>query len=64
MRSSEEIQNSLRVFATSWHDYFGSKRGEAQTFLNELIACYDADPRAVGARFEEVCTANGIMDLY
>lgn len=64
MRSGEEIQNALRAFAASWGDYSGSERGEAQTFLNELIACYGADRRAAGALFEDAHTADGIMDLY
>lgn len=64
MRSGEEIQSALRAFAASWRGYSGSERGEAQTFLNELIACYGADRRAVGARFEDAHTADGIMDLY
>jgi hypothetical protein len=64
MRSGEEIQEALRVFAKGWSDYSGSERGEAQTFLNELIACYGANRRAVSARFEDAHTADGIMDLY
>jgi hypothetical protein len=64
MRSGEEIQSALRKFVAGWREYSGSERGEAQTFLNELIACYGADRRAVGARFEDAHTANGIMDLH
>ena len=64
MRSGEEIQAALRKFVTRWRDYSGSERGEAQTFLNELIACYGADRFAVGAVFEDAHTANGIMDLH
>lgn len=47
-RSSAEIQGGLRAFAARWRDYSGSERGEAQTFLNELIGCYGADRNAVG----------------
>lgn len=64
VRSGDEIQAALRAFATDWRDYSGSERSEAQTFLNELIACYGANRRAVGARFEDAHTADGIMDLY
>ncbi len=64
MRSGEEIQKELSAFARSWRDYSGSERGEAQTFLNELIACYGADRRAAGAIFEDAHTADGIMDMY
>lgn len=64
MRSGEEIQGDLREFVARWCDYSGSECGEAQTFLNELIYCYGADRKAVGARFEDAHTATGIMDLY
>jgi MmeI, DNA-methyltransferase domain/MmeI, N-terminal domain/MmeI, helicase spacer domain len=64
MRSGEEIQGDLREFVARWRDYSSSERSEAQTFLNELIHCYGADRKAVGARFEDAHTATGIMDLY
>jgi hypothetical protein len=64
MRSGEEIQTALRKFVTQWQDYSGSERAEAQTFLNQLVGCYGADRRAVGARFEDARTANGIMDMH
>jgi hypothetical protein len=64
MRSGEEIQSDLCAFVARWRDYSGTERGEAQTFLNELIACYGADRKAVGARFEDAHVATGIMDLY
>jgi hypothetical protein len=64
MRSGEEIQTALRKFVTQWQDYSGSERAEAQTFLNQLVECYGADRRAVGARFEDARTANGIMDMH
>ena len=64
MRSGEEIQRALGKFAARWRDYSGSERSEAQTFLNELIECYGANRRAVGARFEDAHTATGIMDLF
>ncbi len=64
MHSGEEIQADLRKFVKRWRDYSGSERSEAQTFLNALIACYGADRRDVGARFEDAHTATGIMDMY
>jgi hypothetical protein len=64
MRSGEEIQGDLRNFVVRWRDYSGSERSEAQTFLNELIHCYGADRKMVGARFEDAHTATGIMDLH
>ncbi len=64
MRSGAEIQGDLRNFVARWRDYSGTERGEAQTFLNELIRCYGADRKAVGARFEDAHVANGIMDMY
>ncbi|MGH9091908.1 MAG: DNA methyltransferase [Acidimicrobiales bacterium] len=64
MRSGEEIQADLRRFVMRWRDYAEGERQEAQTFLNELIACYGADRKAVGARFEKARTATGIMDMY
>ena len=42
MCSGEEIQSALRGFAGQWRGYAGSERGEAQTYLNELIRCYGA----------------------
>ena len=62
MRSGEEIQADLRKFVTRWRGYAEGERSEAQTFLNELIACYGADRKAAGALFEDAHTATGIMD--
>ena len=64
MRSGEEIQADLRKFVTRWRNYAEGERSEAQTFLNELIACYGADRKAAGALFEDAHTATGIMDMY
>src|SRR4051812_37258987 len=41
----------------------GSERAEAQTFLNQLFACYGSDRQAAGARFEEP-TAGRFVDLF
>ena len=61
--SGEEIRRRLAEFAASWGGYQGTERSEAQTFLNELLACYGAERRAAGARFEEK-TGDGFMDLF
>ena len=61
--AEEEIRRRLAEFAARWGGYQGSERSEAQTFLNDLLACYGTDRRAVGARFEER-TAGGFMDLF
>ncbi len=53
MPSGEEIQRALRGFVDMWRDYAGSERGEAQTFLNELFACYARDGREVGEGAQE-----------
>lgn len=64
MRSGEEIQAALRLFVSRWRDYSGSERGEAQTFLNELIACYGVDRKDAGAVFEDPHVAWGIVDMH
>lgn len=64
MLSGEEILSALRKFVVRWRGYNGTERSEAQTFLNELIACYGADRKESGARFEDSHTANGIMDMH
>src|SRR5215216_4267231 len=51
--SAEEIRNNLVDFARRWSLYDGSERSEAQTFLNELFACYGTHRREAGAMFEE-----------
>lgn len=57
----DEIRRSLSEFAASWGGYEGTERAEAQTFLNELLACYGTDRREV-ARFEQLSPA-GFMDM-
>jgi hypothetical protein len=64
MRSGEEIRRELVKFAARWQSYAGSERAEAQTFLNELFACYGRDRRDAGARFEDAHSTTGIMDLH
>lgn len=49
---------------TRWGSYAGSERGEARTYLNELVTCYGADRHAEGAVFEDAHTSDGIMDVY
>lgn len=50
--SAETIRQNLVAFGEKWSLYTDSERAEAQTFLNELFACYGQDRQAV-ARFEE-----------
>ena len=50
--TGEEIKRRLVDFARKWSLYDGSERAEAQTFLNELFACYGTDRQDAGARFE------------
>ncbi|WP_326828822.1 hypothetical protein OIE13_24975 [Streptosporangium sp. NBC_01810] len=64
MRSGEEIQSALRDFVSRWKDFQGTERSEAQTFLNDLFACYGSDRRAVGATLEDNQSSQGFMDLY
>ncbi len=51
--TSEDVRRSLVEFARRWALYEGTERAEAQTFLNELFACYGSDRREVGAKFED-----------
>jgi N-6 DNA Methylase len=59
----DDIRRRLAEFAARWGGYNGTERAEAQTFLNELLACYGVDRQAVGARFEERA-GQGFMDLF
>ena len=51
--TGEEIRAALTVFAARWSLYGGSERGEAQTFCNELFACYGTNRLDAGAVFED-----------
>ncbi|MDQ3676124.1 MAG: hypothetical protein M3401_04855 [Actinomycetota bacterium] len=51
--TGEQIKRRLVDFARKWSLYDGSERAEAQTFLNELFACYGTDRQEAGARFED-----------
>ncbi len=64
MPSGEEIQGALRGFVAKWQDYTGTEKSEAQTFLNELFACYGSDRRELGAEFEFFVPGAGYMDLH
>ncbi len=64
MRSGLEIQAALTVFVAKWSGFSGTEKAEAQTFLNELFACYGNDRSEVGARFEDFATSAGFMDLH
>ncbi|HWH43693.1 MAG TPA: DNA methyltransferase [Thermoleophilaceae bacterium] len=60
--TGEEIRARLAAFAARWSVYEGTERGEAQTFLNELFACYGRERFDVAAL--EDPTAGGFMDLF
>jgi hypothetical protein len=64
MLNGEEIQSNLREFVAKWETYTGTERSEAQTYLNELFACFGSDRSTCGAVFEDSKPADGIMDLY
>ncbi|MGI9156379.1 MAG: type IIL restriction-modification enzyme MmeI, partial [Marmoricola sp.] len=64
MPSGEQIQSALTDLVAKWRDYAGSEKSEAQTFLNELFACYGNDRRELGARFEHFAPLAGFMDLF
>jgi hypothetical protein len=59
--TGEEIRSRLTAFAARWSVYEGTERSEAQTFLNELFACYGTD-RSEVAHFEEF-QAGRFVDL-
>jgi hypothetical protein len=59
---AEEIRRNLAEFAARWGGYHGTERAEAQTFLNELLACFGTDRLAAGARFEQL-SPGGFMDM-
>jgi hypothetical protein len=60
--SDEEIRRNLTRFAADWGGYQGTERSEAQTFCNELLACYGTVRKAV-ARFEERTGEGGFIDM-
>jgi hypothetical protein len=60
--SDEEIRRNLTQFAAGWGGYQGTERGEAQTFCNELLACYGTQRKEV-ATFEERTDAGGFIDM-
>ncbi len=60
--SDEEIRRNLTRFAADWGGYQGTERAEAQTFCNELLACYGTTRKEV-ATFEERTGAGGFIDM-
>ncbi|MGH3473403.1 MAG: DNA methyltransferase [Aeromicrobium sp.] len=62
--SGPEIQDNLRAFVAKWQAFAGTEKAEAQTFLNELFACYGLDRVDVGAKFEDFSSYAGFMDLH
>lgn len=60
--SDEEIRRNLTRFAADWGGYQGTERAEAQTFCNELLACYGTARKEVAA-FEERTGAGSFIDM-
>jgi hypothetical protein len=60
--SDEEIRRNLTRFAADWGGYQGTERSEAQTFCNELLACYGTSRKEVAA-FEERTAEGGFIDM-
>lgn len=60
--SDEEIRRNLTRFAADWGGYKGTERSEAQTFCNELLACYGTSRREF-ASFEERTEKGGFIDM-
>ncbi len=51
--AGEDIRRALEAFVERWRGYEGGERQEAQTFLNELFACYGVDRKQAGVIFED-----------
>ena len=64
MRSGTEIQRALASFAATWSTYSGTEKAGAQTFLDELAACYGTSWADVGAAFEAHLPGVGFLDLH
>jgi hypothetical protein len=60
--SDEEIRRNLTRLAADWGGYQGTERSEAQTFCNELLACYGTIRKEV-ASFEERTVQGGFIDM-
>lgn len=50
--NEEQVRGNLAPFANRWGEREWGERENAQTFLNELFACYGVDRLDAGARFE------------
>lgn len=59
-RLPEEIRQALVRFADRWRGFNGSEPQQAQTFLNELFACYGRDRRDAGAIFEDAAVTQRV----
>lgn len=60
--SDQEVRDRLTRFAADWEPYSGGEREEAQTFLNELLACFGQERRQV-ASFEHFEGGTGFFDM-
>lgn len=59
--STEEIRTNLTAFAARWELKDGYEKGEAQTFMNEFLACFDPD-LPDRAKFEHFQKDSGFED--
>ena len=60
--TDQEVRDRLTRFAADWEPYAGTEKGEAQTYLNELLACFGKDRRQV-ASFEHFEAGTGFFDM-
>ena len=61
--TGEEIRSRLGDFAAKWSVYEGTERSEAQTFLNQLFACYGTDREAVATRTHKPLDADYVRRI-
>lgn len=59
--STEEIRTNLTAFAGRWELKAGYEKGEAQTFLNEFLSCFDPE-LPDRAKFEHFQKDSGFED--
>ena len=59
-----QIRDRLTAFVARWSQRAGDEKSEAQTFLGELLDCYDTEWRQnTDVRFEHHYSAGGFADL-
>ncbi len=59
-----QIRDRLTAFVARWSQRGGDEKSEAQTFLGELLDCYDLEWRQnIDVRFEHRYPSSGFADL-